>query len=117
MDTSPKAIYNTMFGIHMSLYYSAGAAAGSFVGGIVYNRLGGAIMYQGTCVLGSVWIVTMVTFFHFVRQSSVNRVSINSDDDRVIEDEDTVNDVFLGAGGDGINRVGNEVIGYCDYKR
>ena len=63
-DVNSKIVYNTMFSINVCLHFGVGGTISSLLGGVLYYKFQGAIVFQGSCVLGAVWLLFMLVFFH-----------------------------------------------------
>ena len=72
-DVSPKEIYNTMFQLNTCLSIGIPCVVGNFAGGWFYYQFKGAILFQGTCVLGCVWLLFMGVYI--VMRGRVNAVN------------------------------------------
>ena len=63
-EISPKEVYNTMFSLTIACYMGVAGAASNFAGGAVYHAYGGRTVFRAACVLGGIWLIVMILFFH-----------------------------------------------------
>lgn len=61
---APNAIYITMFTLVNSAYFGAGGVVANLVGGQVYGKLGGAILFRGMSLLALGWMFLCLAVFN-----------------------------------------------------
>ena len=61
---APKEIYVTMFTVVSSLHVGVGGIVANMLGGVVYGRFGGKVLFRAMAVLCGVWTLVLVFCFH-----------------------------------------------------
>ena len=61
---APKEIYVTMFTVVSSAYFGIGGMVANMLGGVIYGKYGGDILFRGMGVLCGIWTVLMLISYN-----------------------------------------------------
>ena len=59
-----EEIYMTTFSLVSGMYYGFGGLIGDMLGGFIYHRFSGEILFLGMGVFCGGWVVLMILYFH-----------------------------------------------------
>jgi len=59
----PKCVTTTALGLSASLHFIISSVTTNLVGGVLFQKFGGRLLFRGAAIMALVWSVVMATYF------------------------------------------------------
>jgi len=80
---TPAPIHSTMFGLLNGMYFGVPSVFGNIIGGVLYYRYGGQMLFKSAACLAGVWAIIMFVCFHVLVVCEPKVVATDSGTDEV----------------------------------